>query len=219
MTASSGENAGGVLFLPTAALGIVVALVLARWIATEPETTARSMGGILQLLGVMVVGYEISVRRRKFGLPPVVDLLVMGGIGIAQGAVSLMGRLFSKPPDVREGRSSVSAVAGIGSISGRGAMHSFDLEARLGRIERRLAEVDEKIDTISSELVADIRRIDEAAASEMEARIQKDQELEEKIGDLALGSMQAELVGWIWVGVGLALSAWAPEVSSSRLFS
>ena len=97
---------------------------------------------------------------------------------------------------VSGGRATLSIKAGPNST----------LERRVQILEEELERVRDHMAAEHHDLVVKIDKIEASVATERNERTQGQDALQRKVADLAVGGLHLELVGLVWLFVGVALS-------------
>jgi hypothetical protein len=174
------------------------------------------MGGLLQVLGVLSVAWGIRHLRQSFGLAPIRGEIFAE---IIQAIVNLWHRglwLFSR--DRRDVTATATGVSTQGSVSSSGRLTirpgpNMSVEKRLEFLERRFDELEDMVYTLQSQHHEEIRLRAEAITAERRDRESGIADIRLQIRDVTIGGVRLQIVGLLWLLVGLILANWSQEIT------
>lgn len=189
-------------FRATIYLGLLLAVGTIGWWANwfgQPELTIRSAGFILQVIGFMIVFFDVTAAARKHKVPSIFSVIkaklrrknVVVAAGIASGSISIAGH--------------GTAVVVTPSIP--------TLEERVQMIERQQEAIKQDVNTLRKEIRETNNEISsrlESRAGELTAKVQQ---VRDDMREAAASLIHIEVVG-VWLfGVGSFLSTFSKEIS------
>jgi hypothetical protein len=211
------KKTGWLLYLALLFGGIAVAFLV-----TMPRDNLsdqlRTTGGVLELWGLVAVGWGITARRSEFGVPSVFREI---GQEIRDGlapALQRLQKLLGKKKSHRliAGHASFGVSASVGEVEARVIPGpNSSVERRVELLERDVAELYKKVRTIKDGLAAEIADRKADVLAEADKRTKADEELAAQLKGLAVGNVRLEIVGVVWLLVGVVLATWANEIASA----
>ena len=90
---------------------------------------------------------------------------------------------------------------------------ALSIEQRLAQLEGRLAEQENLLHQMQTNIVEESRLRKESLQSESRSRESTDQILRTKLEELTTGSLHLELIGFIWIVMGVVLATAAVEIA------
>jgi hypothetical protein len=175
--------------------GVFVAFALAWLVAADAERRVQYAGVWLQIGGIVFVALGFRERGRLFELRPVstrvaewfgrvVAVVVRGGYDqrIAVGAATL-------------GMATASGRARVVAISGQDA----SLEDRVRTLEQNAERFRVELDGRFNDVDKDVQRIRERVDREQAARASAEQAMATRLQKFAVGDLDQEIVGLVWL--------------------
>ena len=186
---------------------VVFALVLAKWLGTNPEYAVRRIGAGLQFLGLASVALGLLRTRQLFGLPKWREALRswwdarprwLGGSGhvVVAGSDSV----------------SINAAEAIGRLSVQ-PKTGATLEDRVARLERAVGLLHEDVGALRSDLVQRVKQLKQDVKQEGEKRVSGDEQVKHLIESVSIGGIDLEVRGLIWLLVGMLMASLPTEVA------
>jgi hypothetical protein len=170
----------------------------ANWFG-RPELTIRSSGFILQVIGFMIVFFDVTAAARKHKVPSIYSVI--------------KAKLRRKNVVV-----AVGSASGSSSITGHGTAvvvtpSTPTLEERVQMIERQQEAIKQDINTLrkeTRETTSEISSRLESRAGELAGKVQQ---IRDDMREAAASLIHIEVVG-VWLfGVGSFLSTFSKEIS------
>lgn len=196
------------------AVGISRLLTLA-----EPwEFRLRTTGGLLQVFGVLSVALGIWKLRRSFGLGPVSGEILNEFRDWILELGRRIARIFRCRGDVRVALTGANLQM-TGSLSARlniGRGSNLSVEERLKLLERGFDYVQELTHKLQDDLQNEVDSRAAAIAAERADREKHTAEVRSQVKELAVGGIQLQIVGILWLLFGVLLATWSQEIA--RLF-
>lgn len=183
----------------------------------------RTIGGSLQLLGIVLVAKGIADLRRDFGLPSSLSEILAETREGARAAGHVLARLVGRRPTVTT-VTGVGASASLGiSVKGRGTVRSgpgASLSERVSLIEQIVDSLENSVWRLEDTVAQQQESHGHLLEAERIARERADAEVASRVTDFAIGGVRLETIGLIWLTVGTLLSTWSQELSQlyCRLF-
>jgi hypothetical protein len=158
---------------------------------------------MLELFGLIVVAVGLRDRRKRFGQ-----------LGLLQRVLAWFSRLvsaFRRPPPI-------IVPLEPGHLGLRGGEVSLKVSPAAGAsVERRLELLEAEMERLRGEIDANTAELNEALEAlkrdlgyEREARRKADTETASKIEEISTGGIRIEVIGALWLAVGL-FAANAPD--------
>jgi hypothetical protein len=204
------------MFAGVTLLSFAIAFVVSRSLAKGCEFTLRTAGGLLQVFGVVSVALGIRKLRRTFGLGPV-------GAEILAELQAWIGRLARRIARLFGHRRRV-IVAGSGNLRMSGALATargkvgrgpnLSVEQRLEFLERGFDEMQDLIAKLQDDLRKEINDRTEAITRERAHWEKVIAEFRLQVRELAVGGVQLQIAGILWLVFGLALATWPQELAT-----
>jgi hypothetical protein len=206
-------------FAAVALVSFVMAFIIARAFAKPGEFILRTTGGLLQLFGVLSVAIGIRKLRRSFGLRPVSQEILSELWAWIVQFVRRIARLFG-----RRGRIVAATATTLGELKlssslstrvifGRGT--NLSVEERLQRLERGFDYMQDFTDKLQDDVQKKIELHTAALAAERADREKYIAQISLQVNELAVGGIQLQIVGMLWLLFGLALATWSQEIAHS----
>ncbi len=187
------------------AIGGLVGAFLFGWFVSHFQArtlsaTLRYGGMVLQLFGVGLVASGLHDLRVKFKQPTIGDRI---------------NRFFQRLRSALAAPKSVSIELGpveIHSMAGElkaelSAAPGASLEDRVTKLEKDLKTLRDQMNTKEQQLRLEINETKECMEKENRARHEADNEINQTIQELAVGGLNLEFVGVIWLVVGIVTTS------------
>lgn len=183
-------------------LGLLLVVGTIGWWANcfgNPELTIRSAGFILQVIGFMIVFFDVTAAARKHKVPSIFSVIktrlsrknALVAAGVASGSVSVIG-------------------AGAAVVV---TPSTPTLEERVQMIERQQEAIKQDINTLRKETRETTSEISSRLESRTGELAGKVQQIRDDMRDAAASLIHIEVVG-VWLfGVGSFLSTFSKEIS------
>lgn len=165
----------------------------------------RSWGMLLQLIGAYTVWRDLSESARKFGKT-----------SLLSNTIEWLRRLIF-------GHAHVIGAAGSIQINGSGSARAKSrraqppdgspLESRIETLEYNLSKVDEELSQAFQQISDTENRLKEQIKEESRKRDEAHKELQKDLHEAIVGNYATLVFGAAWVGVGIVVSALAPEIA------
>ena len=200
------------------ALGVVLGEAWPAWIAlggigsagligwatsTGVSASIRYASTILQILGLLTVALGLHHMRELFGRPTV-----------TRRAMNWFGRLARvfRPPEPITLQASVSGVAAVTGEARvrRSAGAGASVEQRLEVLEGNLNQLQDELDTKIGDVRSKIGQLEESLRRERDERRTADDRTSRQIEEVAIGGLHLEIVGLLWLTLGV-LGASVPD--------
>lgn len=215
----SGRFLGGVLL--AWALGAVLAYIGFR-LGGEPfallsEATLRSAGGILQVFGIWSVAEGIGAIRRALGLPSVRAAIYADAKERVGRAIRAVSRLMGRRRNVRVSVHDVASAGGLGSVTGRGygtVGGDASVEDRVKILEALVGNLQTEVGTLTGQVRQEVEDRKSADEAERQERTGADQELRSLLENVTAGGVFLELVGVLWLFLGVILTTWPQGIAT-----
>ena len=204
-----------ILLVAVALFSFVIAFVISRALAKPLEFTLRTTGGLLQIFGIFSVALGIRKLRRSFGLRPVsVEILSEFWAWTVQFGRRI-ARMFGRGRDVTVTASANLRTAGALSTArakiGRGP--NLSVEQRLEFLERSFDNMQDFTYKLQDDVQNEIDLRKAAIAAERADREKHIAEVRSQVNELAVGGIQLQIVGILWLLFGVALATWSQEIA------
>ena len=204
-----------VIFVVVVLCSFITALLVSRVVslADPGEFTLRTTGGLLQVFGVLSVALGIRKLRRAFGLGPVrAEILSELRAWVAEVGRRI-ARMFGRGRDVTitanaSLRMADALLSARGKI-GRGA--NLSVEQRLEFLERGFDEIQDLTYKLQDDRQKEIDLRIAAIAAERADREKQIAEVRSQIKELAVGGLQLQILGIVWLLFGIVLATWSRE--------
>jgi hypothetical protein len=180
------------------------------------ETFLRTMGGVLQFLGVGSVAWGISEIRRSFGLRSTTAEIMAYWLGLARATGQRLVRLFRRRPSptiVGAGAASASWVSTRGRARVRSGPQAT-IEQRVAQLERNVDGIEDRLDRTEDDLQRETEQRVQAITSERQAREAENKDIKQQLETFALGGLRLQTVGLVWLIAGITLATWSKELAS-----
>jgi hypothetical protein len=167
-------------------------------------TGLRWAGFLMGIFGLLLVAYGLERTRRKFGKPSPWSRLKDWG-------QALRGLLVRRPPRVIIGHAAMGEF-GSDIFAATGTVTQDSIEARLAALERRADAADKRIAEVQAEARREVERVrseHRAAHGQLEGRVGA---LGKQVEDLAVGGLDLEFMGLVWLISGSVLSTFHEEL-------
>jgi hypothetical protein len=168
-----------------------------------------TIGGVLQIAGVMLIFLQIGAAEKLFGVPPWLDRL---GGWMQRPVRNLFGRLRQR----RISSLSTNVVLGTAHLTATGELRAV-LTTASGTVQTRLDALQKEIEDLRTEVDehwrsgADDRAILERRLTQVETDLKATvAELRELIAALTIGSRDMQVVGAVLIVVGTFLVTIGP---------
>ena len=164
----------------------------------------KTLGMILQLIGVGTVWFDLTRAARTFGKTGMIrrtkEWLKTGLTG-----------------DAAVLHSGVSEQANFSS-SGRAMVRwpidpNAVISARIEALEKNLGKIDEDVNALFRQLDQHTAVAKERASNEENMRAQAVAEVRRELIEASVGNFSTLVFGAVWLAVGVVLSTWAPEIA------
>lgn len=190
-------------WLGAAVVGLALAYSLRRDV-TEPEV--RYAGMALQLLGVGTVIFGIRATRKLFELPGIFDWTRdwIQRIPVLGGRISNISGHIEAGSLVLAGARLQGTVSAGPDATIEQRLHALEQDAKL--VKARIGQVEEEIDRKFRDHDAKLRK-------EQQTRASEDQAIKERMVAAQTGGLRISLMGTWFLLVGIALSAFAPDLA------
>lgn len=199
------------------ALGLALPFVLVGILIDDPEARVRSLGGILQVLGLLGLAVGIRDLRKQFKLPSIPSELATEARTTLATTVGWLRKVFRRPKrqdyTLKAEGFGVTVTPGVGRFSARSGPGTA-LPDRVSRLEQNFDALERIVLETEEELAREGEVRKQAMASEAAERQSADALLGERVESFAVGGIRLEIVGWIWLFVGTLLATWAPEIAA-----
>lgn len=176
----------------------------------EAEVRIRYFGLGFELAGIVTVAVGLEERRKLFGHPR----FLQGVWDIVKHWLSIWRRPQKRVLEIRTGDTVMVGLTGKLSVW-RGVPSDAPLPERVTALEANLTTLKDEQGDISKRLQEEEKKRDEAVTSERRAREESDQHLNKKLQELGAGNLHLELLGVIWLVIGLILTTTSSEIASA----
>ena len=170
----------------------------------ESDFRIKTLGMILQLIGVGTVWFDLTTTARAFGKTGMIqrtkEWLKAGFLGDA--TVFLTGA-------VAQANATCSARATV-----RWPIDpNIDDSMRIEALEKNLAKIDEDINALFRELDQHAAAARERSLNEENMRAQAVADVRRELIEASVGNFPVLVFGAVWLAVGVVLSTWALEIA------
>lgn len=170
----------------------------------ESDFRIKTLGMILQLIGVGTVWFDLTNAARTFGKTGMIqrtkEWLKAGFTGDAAVLFSVASA---------QANATCSARATVRWPIDPNAVNSARIEA----LEKNLAKIDEDINALFQELDRHAAVARERVSNEENMRAQAVAEVRRELIEASVGNFPILVFGAVWLAVGVVLSTWAPEIA------
>ncbi len=187
--------------------GAILAFTMSWLVSTTLASTIRYTGMVLQLFGLFTIARGLSELRRLFGRPPLISRVV--------GWFGRFLAVFAPPQTIS------AHVSGSGGATASGHARVTTSPGLRASVEERLYALEEKAKQLRNDLDNEVqglrREIDvvrERIGQESQHRRVGDQEAERKIEEVAIGGLHLEIVGLLWLFLGVVGTSIPDEIAA-----
>lgn len=170
----------------------------------ESDFRVKTLGMILQLIGVGTVWFDLTSAARTFGKT-----------GMIQRTKEWLKTGFTGDAAVL--RSGVSAHANLTSCERATVRWSIDpnavIPARIEALEKNLGKIDEDVNVLFRQLDQHTAVARERASNEENMRAQAVAEVRRELIEASVSNFSILVFGAVWLAVGVVLSTWVPEIA------
>lgn len=170
----------------------------------ESDFRVKTLGMILQLIGVGSVWFDLTSTARTFGKT-----------GMIQRTKDWLKAGFTRNATVS--LSGVSAQASTGGSARLTVRWPIDPNAvnsvRIEALEKNLGKIDEEINALFQQLDQHAAVARERASNEEKMRTLAVAEVRRELIEASAGNFAILVFGVVWLAVGVVLSTWAPEIA------
>jgi hypothetical protein len=163
-------------------------------------------GGFLQLFGLVTVAIEIAELRSKFEMPRITQLLVRWRRMVASVFSPRKHLLAAASGHIRVG-SSASAHLGVTLPPGA------PLHRRISVLEQQMQHLEELNGANHKKVLSEIERTRTEYAGKFRDLDETLQVTTERLKDVAVGGSTQQLVGWLWLLLGVAAATFPGEIA------
>ena len=186
-------------------------------LGTHPsEPLVRSIGGVFQFLGIIIVAWGIRDLRIEFKVPTWREGLRAELSPLRDNVKANLRRWLRRPHDTRvmtaTGRLHIGGTASM-TASGRLVAKSLPVEERLNMLAAEVESVKAAQREVRGELARHSEKVARDLAAEAEHRAEVKAELTGMITSLAVGGLRLETVGVCWLFAGTVLTTWPCEIA------
>jgi hypothetical protein len=194
-------------FLWRVSIGLLIAGLVGLYLADFSSDSIRRVGFVYEAVGLLSVGLQVLVTRKKHSLSGIGRQLVDS---IREAAREL---LAPPPRKLRLAPESGSyEMKGQEATFGTGKVEPADEQTRILKIEERLSAQHEQLNELKKNLHIEAQaRLDSYAAFEGNLTALKGQ-TDEAIAAIETGHLNLTTVGLWWLLFGLFLTTLTPEV-------
>jgi hypothetical protein len=180
-------------------IGISVAVTIGAFFGNTSYERAAWAATLLEIAGLGKVALDLHRVRKEYARPSVVDEITAW---------------FRELPSVFRGPKGRTIAVGAGEMVVVGSRIGVSVKAGPNStLERRVQILEEELERVRDhmaaehhDLVVKVDKIEASVATERNERTQGQHALQQKVADLAVGGLHLELVGLVWLFVGVALS-------------
>lgn len=197
-------------------VGLLAAYLVGHPLRTR-EASIRTVGGILQVLGILSVALGISQLRRSFGLKGTVAEIIEELLHLAKTAVQRVAQMLGRRPAVINVTG--AAALGLSSVRARAKVRSgpnASVDDRIALLERLIDTLEDGLSTLQDTIDREREQFNKALDAEKHAREDGFKALEDRVTSLAVGGIRLQTVGLVWLLLGVLLATWSQELASIR---
>lgn len=210
------KSASWISYAAVLVLGSVFAY-LAGSLHSRPEGEIRLTAGILELMGIGCVVFGISDVRRQFKLKPLPSEVRGELLKFFADIIARLRRFLGLRQDAIAPVTGLVAHAVLSvSARGRGKVRpgpQASLEERVQSLEQIVDGMQDAVWRIEDDLLHETAEREKVLAGERVSREAADKELEHEIHQYAVGGIRLEIVGLLWLALGVSLATWAAELA------
>jgi hypothetical protein len=170
----------------------------------ESDFRVKTLGMILQLIGVGTVWFDLTSAARTFGKTGMIqrtkEWLKAGFTG---DATVLLSGVSAQANATWSARATVRWPIDPNAVN----------SARIEALEKNLWKIDEDINALFRELDQHMAVARERASNEENMRAQAVAEVRRELIEASVGNFSILVFGAVWLAVGVVLSTWAPEIA------
>lgn len=189
------------------AIGVVTACLLGGLGATTADDQVRYAGMVLQVLGVGTVAVGLSSARRLFGRPSIWQRITAWVRRVPEvirpKAQVVKGRLSAELPRL-EGEGSGFVIS----------QADGPVEARVEELERAVEAIRHRMSSQKQALSQKVAHVRAGLDEESVGRMESDHEILRKLEEFSVGGVHLEIVGLLWIVLGVVLATIPREVLS-----
>ncbi|NMM11913.1 MAG: hypothetical protein HHJ17_00010 [Rhodoferax sp.] len=183
--------------------GVAVAAVYIWPAPAESDFRVRTLGMLLQLIGVGTVWFDLTSTARSFGKT---GLMFRTWTWIKAG---FAGRTVNIGVAAM---SSASATAS-GRMTVRWPMNASASQLdRIDAVEKNLTKIDEDIQAVFTEIDRNAIDMKERILNESNERTSAIGVVRRDLEEAAAGNFPFLVFGAVWLGIGVVLATWSPEI-------
>ena len=190
------------------ASGFFFIWLVIKFLPIRSQDELRIAGGFLQLLGVLVVAIGLERTRKQFQERYTHEQII--------DWFRSFRKAFSEPHGNKQYRqNNHSTSISADNVSYPRINSEASDEDRLANLEIRSKAFEKEIRTIQVDVSDKVSksRLDEIIFEERLKQNQKYNKLQQKLENLAVGGLNLEAVGLVWLVVGIALSSFSNEIA------
>jgi hypothetical protein len=187
-------------------------LLVAVFFSLRPgasEFLIRSIGLVLQLLGVVIVVVGIDKTWKSFGKP---------------GIVKLFFEWWSRRPGWRRGIAITPGTVNSSFRLGKPRAHSWmpidpsaTIDDQVSALTKNVEGLNERLLRCEDEVEAQFEKVSDALRQEQQVRAAREDALQTRLEATQTGGLHISLMGAIWVFFGSILSTLAPEIAGKQI--
>jgi hypothetical protein len=217
---AGGENNRGWLFhIGMFFGGVLLAVIPAALLCDVVDCALRYVTGILELCGLAGVASGLRELRMQFELPSVKSEVATDIRKLSKKLISRARQFLGLRADASATVTGVGiSIGGGGSVTARGTVRlgpNSTLEERVAFLERRIENLQDGIWRAEDAISRETEERKQTDASEQVARSADDARLARTVRSFAIGGIRLEIIGVLWLALGIAVSTWAPEITAA----
>lgn len=188
-------------------VGVVLAFLAGWLLSTTVCAAVRYSGMFLQVFGLCTVAVGLSKMRRLFRQPSL-------GTRVRDWCRQLVS-VFTPPRPVSIQASAASAATMTGEVraiirAGPGT----PLEHRVSLLEQNLDRLRDELDSKAQKLGREIDQTKQSVQHESQERRVENEKMARKIEEVAIGGLHLELIGLVWLVLGVLGTSIPDEIGT-----
>jgi len=176
-------------------IGTLFAWLISYRIASTCAEQILYGGTLLQLCGLLTVAYGIRELRKLFERPNMQAQLLAW--------VESLKRALGKPVSCTAVVGGGGVVCGGAGIAVAGTTGGLTVNERVDALEKALAEMRKEQEMKLKDLDGSVSRVEGLIHVEGANRQKGDNALLQKLEDMAVGDLQLEVIGFVWLLLGM----------------
>lgn len=172
----------------------------------ESDFRIKTVGMVLQLVGVGTVWFDLTNTARSFGKTGMIQRTMVWLKAGLTGHADAVGMMASASASL-----SSSARATVRWPMDANAETAIRIEA----LEKNIGKIDEDLNALFKQLDQQASAASERASNETNMRAQAVAEVRRELVEASVGNFAVLVFGAVWLAIGVVLSTLAPEIAKT----